>query len=239
VDSLYSHPELYSQLHDSRTHDLPHYQALARAALGDILEIGAGTGRVTMTLARAGHRVVAVERDRAMLSSLEARLLGEPEGVQARVTLVAGDATQLDLRRRFPLVICTFNAIAHQHSFDALRRLLEGVRRHLEPRGVFAFDSSIPNRRSLDGASGYVPWFRHPRNGQPCRAVESTRYDPCSEVLEIAMTITPLSNDQPSETTRLYLKQRYPERLRAELIELGWTVIDCNTIGEDVFWTCR
>jgi SAM-dependent methyltransferase len=239
VDSLYAHPELYSQLHDSRTHDLPHYQALARAASGEILELGAGTGRVTLSLARAGHRVVAVERDQAMLSLLEQRLRGESAAVQARVNPILGDATRLNLRQRFALVIYGFNAVAHQHSLDDLRGLLDTVRNHLLPRGVFAFDSVVPNPQSLEGASGYVPWFRHPRTGEPCRAIETTRYDRPSEVLEIAMTITPLSDDRPSETTRLYLKQRHPQRLRAELTELGWEVIECNTIGEDVFWICR
>ncbi|MBN2196006.1 MAG: class I SAM-dependent methyltransferase [Polyangiaceae bacterium] len=239
MDSLYAHPLLYSQLHDHRIHDLPFYLGWARTARGGILDLGAGTGRVALHLARAGHHVVAVERDRTMLALFETRLAREPDAVRARVTSVACDVAELALGRRFALSLCAFNGIAHQQSPAELRGFLDRVAAHLTPNGWFVFDSWLPNPHLLAGAAGYVPWFRHPRDDRPCRATESTRYDPGTEVLEITMEVASLDREAPPERTRLALKQREPPRLRAELEALGWVVHGCDIVGEDAFFSCR
>ena len=53
--------------------DLPHWLALAAARRGLVLDVGAGTGRVALVLARAGHEVVALERDEELAAELARR----------------------------------------------------------------------------------------------------------------------------------------------------------------------
>ena len=54
-DSLYSDASFYEMLFRERVHDLPFYRALAEAHEGPILELGAGTGRVSVMLAKEGR----------------------------------------------------------------------------------------------------------------------------------------------------------------------------------------
>lgn len=68
--------------------DLPLWRALAAAAEGPILEIGAGTGRIALDLARRGHRVAAVEIEPELAGALRARAAGLP------VVVVCADITQ-------------------------------------------------------------------------------------------------------------------------------------------------
>ena len=56
--------------------DLPHWLALAERHAGAVLDVGAGTGRVALALARAGHSVLALERDAALAGELARRAEG-------------------------------------------------------------------------------------------------------------------------------------------------------------------
>jgi SAM-dependent methyltransferase len=60
------------------TADLPLWRALARETGGPVLDVGAGTGRVALELARAGHEVTALDIDAELLAELEARADGLP-----------------------------------------------------------------------------------------------------------------------------------------------------------------
>jgi SAM-dependent methyltransferase len=74
--------------------DLPLWQELAAAVNGPVLDVGAGTGRVTLDLAHAGHRVTALDIDPDLLGVLQERAGG------LRVETVCADACSFDLDRR-------------------------------------------------------------------------------------------------------------------------------------------
>src|SRR5262245_13397518 len=97
--SLYGHPALHDLLHFGWSADLPPCAALGNEwrARGDapILEGGVGSGRVALHLARAGHVVHGIDRDRAMLAALAERVAAEPEHVRARLSWAEGDLRAL------------------------------------------------------------------------------------------------------------------------------------------------
>ena len=74
--------------------DLPLWRELAAQHPGPVLEIGAGSGRVALDLARAGHAVTALERERVLLEALRSREGGE------RVRAVCADACRFRLEQR-------------------------------------------------------------------------------------------------------------------------------------------
>src|SRR3990172_9955580 len=77
--------------------DVPYYQRLVRAASGEVLELGAGTGRLTIPLAQVGATLTAVDNERAVLSVLERRLLEVGQSVRARVHVIEADLRTLQL----------------------------------------------------------------------------------------------------------------------------------------------
>ena len=86
--------------------DLPLWHELAQAHPGRLLDVGAGTGRVALALARAGHDVVALELDPRLLRALRERAAGLP------VESVAGDACDFALPgRRFGLIVVAMQTI--------------------------------------------------------------------------------------------------------------------------------
>lgn len=106
---------------------------------GEVLELGAGTGRVALALAERGFSVTGVEIAPAMLAQAVARRSVTPEDVAARVRLLRGDMTALDLKRTFDLVVCPYFTLAHVPAGVAWRNTFATAARHLATGGLAAF----------------------------------------------------------------------------------------------------
>ncbi len=116
------------------------YRQLAVECGGPVLEMGCGTGRMLLPLARAGITVCGMDASLAMLEQLCATLRAETAEVRERMTIIQGDIRSTDAGQRFPLVIAAGNVL---HSFidrADQRAWLANARRHLAPGGAFCFD---------------------------------------------------------------------------------------------------
>jgi SAM-dependent methyltransferase len=133
--------------------DLPVWRSLAARHGGPILDVGAGTGRVALDLARAGHAVWALDLDPVLVGALRQRAGDLP------VTGLVGDGRELSLDERFALCIVPMQTIQLLGGVDGRRRLLESVRDHLRPHGRLAV--AIAEELDLfdvaDGAMGPLP----------------------------------------------------------------------------------
>ncbi|WP_293675925.1 methyltransferase domain-containing protein [uncultured Phenylobacterium sp.] len=114
------------------------YAALAPSG-GGILELGAGSGRLSAGLAARGFTVTGVDIAPAMLAQAEARAAALPPEVRARITLRRGDMTALDLKATFDLVICPFFTLAHVPTGAAWRNTFAVAAKHLGAGGLAAF----------------------------------------------------------------------------------------------------
>ncbi len=109
--------------------DLPLWAELAAAAGGPVLDIGAGTGRVSLHLAAAGHEVDAVDLEPRLLAALAAR--AADRGLAVRTSVA--DARSLALDRRFALVLAPMQTVQLLGGADGRRRFLRAARSHLAP----------------------------------------------------------------------------------------------------------
>ena len=157
---------LYHAHHERHLEDVPFWLELAHQQGSPILELGCGSGRILLPLARAGFSVVGLERDPDMLATLREAM--EPD-IAGQVELIQGDMAAFALGRRFPLILLPCNTIS---TLSAAQRVatLNCIRGHLQPDGLFA--ASLPNpavlthlpRRSEPEIEESFP---HPLDGEP------------------------------------------------------------------------
>jgi SAM-dependent methyltransferase len=115
--------------------DLPLWRELAAEHGGPLLDLGAGTGRVAIDLARAGHEVVALDVDPVLLGALRERAdaAGHP------VETACADARDFRLGRRdFGLVLAPMQTIQLLGGPDGRAGLLRSAALHLAPGGLLA-----------------------------------------------------------------------------------------------------
>lgn len=112
--------------------DLPLWRSLAAQRGGPVLEVGAGTGRVSLELARAGHAVIALDREQVLLRELASRA-----GASSVCTVLA-DACDFDLRFRVPLCLVPMQTIQLLGGPRRRAQFLRTVSAHLEREGLVA-----------------------------------------------------------------------------------------------------
>jgi SAM-dependent methyltransferase len=123
-----------------RTQDLNFYLAAASTYGGPILELGCGTGRITMPLAETGQRVTGLDISQKMLDRAELKRAALNSEQRERVRLVQGDMTRFDLGEKFPLIIIPFRPFQHLMNVDEQLQCLACVRRHLAAGGRLILD---------------------------------------------------------------------------------------------------
>lgn len=129
------------------TDDLDFWLELADAYGDPILELGCGSGRVLLNLARRGHAVTGVDNSPEMLALLEAKLKhASARHVSTPPTIVSTDMLTLDLvgAPLFKLALMPFNTFMHFVTLDEQVMVLTRVRRHLSPGGALALDLTNP-----------------------------------------------------------------------------------------------
>lgn len=112
---------------------------------GPVLELGCGTGRVLLPLARAGHEVVGIDLAPHMLARARTKLEAEPGAVRDRVTIRLADMTAFDLGRRFAQVYCAFGTFHYLDTVEKQLSCLERCREHLLPGGTLVLDLINPD----------------------------------------------------------------------------------------------
>jgi SAM-dependent methyltransferase len=191
----YEDAALYDFEYSDRVEDIRHYRGLARE-LGDtldILELGAGTGRITVPLARDGHRIVALDLCRPMLDRLEAALERAPNtghtSLREHVTSLQGDMREIpEGDARFDLVIAPFNALMHLYTWQDLLACFREAARVLRPGGTFAFDVQIPDLEWLrwdPEVRHAVTRFVHPVTREKLVYSTNHRYDAETQICHI------------------------------------------------------
>lgn len=203
-------PDLYDIEHvgDTLPGEIDFYRALAVESGGPVLELGFGTGRVGLEIARAGIEVYGLDLSTAMLGRAREKLAHEPD---LQVTLIQGKMDDFTIDRHFKLIYVPFRAFLHLHGNDEHRAALRCVHRHLAPGGRFAGNFFRPKPAMLQAVvEPHIESIAHHEQRTYVRSSWSPRCDAHDQLKEIVFH------------TRVYAADGHLEDDRIDFLELDW-----------------
>lgn len=239
----YADAALYDYEYRRRRNDVAWYKELAKRRLGTsgrILELGAGSGRVTIPLARAGFEVVAVDGSDAMLAGLRKRVAALPPAVAKRITIEKGDLRDFSVTAKratksksrelatFPLVIAAFNVVEHLYTRGEVHACLRRVAAHLAPGGAFAFDVQMPDLAWLlrDPLKRWAKTrFTDPTTKRAMYYSTNHDWDPVGQIVMIRLYYEPVDGKGPSRVVHLSQRKFFPAELEALIAHAGFRLV--------------
>jgi len=128
--------------------DQEFYKGLALQSGKKALELGVGTARVALSLARAGVTVVGIDNSVHMLRVAKEKLTKESESVRRRLILKKGDMRNFELSRSFPFIYIPASTFDHNLTVEDRKKTLNCICKHLKKNGTFAFDleQAVPDK---------------------------------------------------------------------------------------------
>jgi len=184
--------QYYDLIHAKLTGDIELSLSLASGESKKILDLGCGTGRITIPLARAGHKVDGVDLSKEMLDLARRKLEGEPEEVQLSVSLTEGDMIDFDFKQRYDLVLITLNTL-HEHTHSQVEKIFSSVQKHLTPSALLFLDLSNPFTyfRNLEGDDIWIEdqSFQDPETGYLIHQRSSVSIDIVNQKVRVLRTL--------------------------------------------------
>ncbi len=191
-------------------HDLDFWVALAKAAQGDVLEIGCGSGRVLQQIARAGINITGIDNSEAMLTLARAKLDRKPE-LAARAKLMNADMTNFALGGKFNLITAPFNTFMHLLNVSDQTAFLSCARRHLNGSGNLVLDLTNPAPAYVDSNESLTleRTFRDDESNLTIQQFATTHIDRTSQLAHILWQYDAIDSQGDIKRTLLPLELRY------------------------------
>jgi SAM-dependent methyltransferase len=141
-----------SDLYDTyvpATFDIEFFIKETKKSSGEVLELMSGTGRVSVPLLQAGVKLTCVD----LSAELNAVFRRKLEQMKLKADIYRMDIRQLEIPKKFGMIIIPFHSFAHIVSADDQRKTLRRIQRHLLPGGIFICTLGNPARRQkwIDG----------------------------------------------------------------------------------------
>ena len=203
--------DLYDHQYDVYRDDLHFYASVAERTGGRILEVGAGTGRVTAFLARRGLNVTGLEPSARMIEKGQAR--AERDGLP--LNFMQGDVRTFRYDAKFDLIIAPFNALMHLYSLNDQLDAMQTIRAHLEPGGPFVFDLYVPRFGKMNTMRHEGETFHGP-DGERTDVFLVQRHEKLKQLITTEYFVDTVSPSGTLSRRHFTLTQRYFNRFEVE-----------------------
>ena len=142
---IYLDPERYDRILGDFKGDIEFYLEQARDVDGAVLDLGCGTGRITLPLARAGVDVSGMDSSQAMLDVAAQRSMRNGLNIE----WVHGDCRDFNLNKKYKAVFMPYNFFQHLLDRESQLNCLHSIYRHLVSGGRVVMDIHFPQMSLL------------------------------------------------------------------------------------------
>lgn len=212
---------LYDAMDVDRSAHLAFYSGLVTPGVSSLLDLGCGTGSITMAMAEK-----MAQPPRVSGVDLSERMIEIARGRAPEFDWRVGDLSAPPVSEQYDLIVCCFHTLQVLVDEADLARCFAEVAARLAPGGRFAFDIYRPNLAWLTGpweGSSVARRFTDAK-GHPFHVIErDTAYDPDTKVLSGAWTLYDSATDEalPLAPIIQRVRQYFPEDIERLLAGAG------------------
>ena len=183
-----------------------------------VLDLGCGSGRMTVELARRGYDMVGVDSSPEMLTV--ARESAEASGLAERCLWLMQDMCDFELYGTVEAVVCCLDTLNHLTSYRDLRKMLSLVHNYLVPGGLFLFD--VNSREKFEAVYADNAYTFASDNAF---CIWQNEYDPKTHIADFYVTLfTEEADGRYVRSEELTRERMYPTpMLLRELRKAGFT----------------
>jgi SAM-dependent methyltransferase len=219
VDDFDRYAPFYDRDLDGFADDVQMVEQFALRTGSPILDLGCGTGRLLVPLAREGYQLTGVDISAAMLDVARGNLA--TAGVGEQVCLVQQDMRHLDLGQTYRLIVCALSSFAHLLTQEDQRTALTRVREHLCPGGLLVLDMFNPDLPGTGAAEGQVVLdksWTDPDSGRLVLKFVTRQVNWATQVQQVTFILDEMDGQGGVRRTVFPFGMRFLYRAEAELM---------------------
>ncbi len=208
IDEIYRDGAHYDRLFGAGYVDF--WLSQAEKSGGPILELGCGTGKLSIPLAEAGFAVTGLDNSPELLQFAARK--------SSDVRWLTGDMRGFDLETKFAMVMLPSNNLGHLHTLEDFESCVSSVKRHLKSGGVFVIDVFVPDLNLLlqDPEEEYLlDEYDNPEGAGIVRVMARSHYESSTQIRRTT-TIRKIAGE-PDRFGTLDLKMYFPAELEGLL----------------------
>jgi SAM-dependent methyltransferase len=125
--------------------DIHFYVELAKETTGLILELGCGTGRITIPILKIGKKIYGLDDSLPMLSVLEKKISSLGKVFKDRIFIVKSRMSSFSIDKKFELIILPYSTFQGLCNIKEISGCFQSVKKHLDFGGSFVFSCFKPS----------------------------------------------------------------------------------------------
>ncbi|MBY0281940.1 MAG: class I SAM-dependent methyltransferase [Alphaproteobacteria bacterium] len=225
----YQNPLIYDQEYGSFEPDGPFYLNLAKKYKDSVLEIGCGTGRITIPIAHIGAKITGLDISAPMLEQ------ATKKAKNLNIEWILKDCQDFSLKKKFSFIFMAGNAFQALLNLQAQEKFIKCVRHHLKTEGLFVFDTRnlFPEKFSSPPKE---PEYWHSFKDQQGIKVDVYGWYTYNPLSQIATFYTIRKWPDHSQNTTISLKYTYLHELKALLSREGFEIINVFSYFKGQLW---
>lgn len=219
----YEDPEYYDLEFQDYLNDLPFLVEWANKQKGTIVDLGCGTGRVTIPLAQQGHKLIGVDLHEGMLNQAREKTANNSLSVEWTLQ----DCTKLSLNILVPLIYMTGNSFQHFLTNESQNQLLQSIHNHLEENGIFIFNTRFPILSELAEVEESTRIYLDKRS-RKIREKTIETYYPLTQILHCTSAREILKGTEVGsiEQDSISLRYVFPLEMERLLTQNGFAILE-------------
>lgn len=188
--------------------DADAYVKIAKEYKGRILELGSGSGHISLELAKEGHDVTCLEIQRDMIQLHKKKL---DEATRQNTDIVLGDMCTFEIDKKFDLIIAPDNVIAYLTSPMDFLEMLMSVKRHLSDQGVFIIEAAKPNEDKMRQKNQRqdIHYYTMPGKDNKVEERIRTSYNFKLQMIYLSKVVTEFQGDKIKRRAEYKSEERY------------------------------